>query len=153
MVTVDGLNVVSGERDAGRGRMYILDPWGSTTIRGWRRSLHDVHRFTFVDEKASYASRTGKASGRMGWIEVSVYRESARARCCDEPEGRVSPYSRKREPDPWRDREPDAYDPGATAEARATRFPAGRPGARAPRFGGAGRGEERRRARGERRPR
>lgn len=117
VVTVDGLNVVSGERDAGRGRMYILDPWGSTTIRGWRRSLHDVHRFTFVDEKASYASRSGKASGRMGWIEVSVYRESPRARCCDDREGRVSPYSRKREPDSWRDSEPEAFERGDAGEA------------------------------------
>ena len=119
VVTVDGLNVVSGERDSGRGRMYILDPWASTTIRGWRRSLHDVHRFTFVDEKASYASRSGKASGRMGWIEVSVYRESGRAGCCDEREGRVSPYSRKREPDSGRDSEPDPFGRGDTAEAKS----------------------------------
>jgi hypothetical protein len=97
VVSVDGLNVVSGERDFGRGRMYILDPWGSSTIRGWRRSLHDVHRFTFVDEKASYASRSGKANARMGWIEVSVYRERPRPpHCCYEREGRVSPPSARR---------------------------------------------------------
>jgi hypothetical protein len=83
LVTVDGLNVVSGERVADlssrpsgtAGRLYVLDPWGETTIRGWRTSLDDVRRFTFVDERASYAARSGKSNSKMGWIEVAVFRE------------------------------------------------------------------------------
>ena len=78
VVTVDGLNAISGGRDRGRGRMYVLDPWRQATVRGWRTSLHEVRRFTFVDEKSSYATRSGKANSRMGWIEVSVYRERRR---------------------------------------------------------------------------
>ena len=78
IVTVDGLNAISGKRDRGRGRMYVLDPWRQTTVRGWRSSLKEVRRFTFVDEEASYATRSGKANSRMGWIEVSVYRERRR---------------------------------------------------------------------------
>ena len=81
VVSVDGVNAVSGERDrslvrpADPGRMYVLDPREGTSVRGWRTSLSDVHRFTFVDEQASYAARTGNANARMGWIEVAVYRE------------------------------------------------------------------------------
>ena len=75
VLTVDGLNAISGERDAGRGRMYVLDPWQSTTVQGWRTSLQDVRQFTFVDERASYAARSEKANEKMGWIEVAVYRE------------------------------------------------------------------------------
>lgn len=75
VLTVDGLNAISGERDPGRGRMYVLDPWQRTTIRGWRTSLQEVRRFTFVDERASYAARSGKANEKMGWIEVAAYRE------------------------------------------------------------------------------
>jgi hypothetical protein len=75
VLTVDGLNAISGERDRGRGRMYVLDPWQHATIHGWRTSLQEVRRFTFVDEEVSYAARSGKANPRMGWIEVSVYRE------------------------------------------------------------------------------
>jgi hypothetical protein len=74
-VVVDGLNAISGQRESGPGRMYILGPWEETTVRGWRTSLRDVQRFTFVDERTSYAARSGKANGKMGWIEVNVYRE------------------------------------------------------------------------------
>ena len=75
VLTVDGLNAISGGRDTGRGRMYVLDPRQRTTVQGWRTSLQEVRRFTFVDEQASYAARSGKANEKMGWIEVAVYRE------------------------------------------------------------------------------
>jgi hypothetical protein len=78
VVVVDGLNVVSGEREViGRGRpgrMYVLGPWDTVEIRGWRTSLEQVRQFTFVDERASYAARSGKANEKMGWVEVAVYR-------------------------------------------------------------------------------
>jgi hypothetical protein len=75
VLTIDGLNAISGQRDEGRGRMYVLDPWQRTTVRGWRTSLEEVRQFTFVDERASYAARSGKANEKMGWIDVAVYRE------------------------------------------------------------------------------
>jgi hypothetical protein len=75
VLTVDGLNAISGERDKGRGRMYVLDPWQGTSVQGWRTSLQEVRQFTFVDERRSYATRTGQANEKMGWIEVAVYRE------------------------------------------------------------------------------
>jgi len=75
VLTVDGLNAISGERDTGRDRMYVLDPWQRTMVQGWRTSLREVRQFTFVDERASYAARSGKANEKMGWIEVAVYRE------------------------------------------------------------------------------
>jgi hypothetical protein len=82
VLDVDGLNVISGDieaRPASKlGRMYVLDPWGSVTVRGWRTSLEAVRRFVFVDEKASYAARAGKANSKMGWIEIAVHREHRR---------------------------------------------------------------------------
>ena len=80
VLVVDGLNVISGQREPDTprlrpGRMYVLAPWETTTVRGWRTSLRDVRRFTFVEEERSYASRSGKANGKMGWIEARVYRE------------------------------------------------------------------------------
>ena len=75
VLTVDGLDAISGEREAGRGRMYVLAPWQSTTVQGWRTSLQEVRQFTFVDERASYAARSAKANEKMGWIEIAAYRE------------------------------------------------------------------------------
>lgn len=100
VVAVDGLNAISGEREpdpatAERpGRMYVLDPWGEVQVRGWRTSLEDVRRFLFVDERGSYAARSGRANGKMGWIEAWAYRERASAR--------VSPPR----PEPWDRAEP-----------------------------------------------
>jgi len=73
---VDGLNAISGARQAAAtaGRMYVLGPWEDTTVRGWRTSLSDIRHFTFVDEHASYAARSGKANAKMGWVEVAVFR-------------------------------------------------------------------------------
>ncbi len=77
LIAVDGLNVVNGERSRlGRGEaMYVLDPWESATISGWRTSLNEVRRFVFVDEERSYAERTGQANGDLGWIRVLSFRE------------------------------------------------------------------------------
>ena len=98
VLTVDGLNAISGERDTGRGRMYVLDPWQSTSVQGWRSSLQEVRQFTFVDERRSYAARSGKANEKMGWIEVAVFRER-RAFAQATP----YPYSEPRRPYPIED--------------------------------------------------
>jgi hypothetical protein len=81
LLSVDGLNAISGELDRSRlrpgdpGRMYVLEPWEGSSVRGWRTSLSEVNRFIFVDERASYAARSGKDTSRLGWIDVAVYRE------------------------------------------------------------------------------
>ena len=113
VLAVDGLNAISGEREMGpsdparRGRMYVIDPWGDVQVRGWRSSLEDVRRFTFVDERGSYAARTGRANGKMGWIQAWAYRERFTARI-------APPW-----PGPW-DRQPQPYEePEARREGAA----------------------------------
>jgi hypothetical protein len=80
LIAVDGLNVVNGERSTldRHEQMYVLDPYESADIQGWRTSLDEVRRFVFVDEQRSYAERTGQANGDMGWIRVVAYREVER---------------------------------------------------------------------------
>lgn len=77
LIAVDGLNVVNGERSRlGRNEtMYVLDPWETATVSGWRTSLQEVRKFVFVDEERSYAERTGQANGDLGWIRVLAFRE------------------------------------------------------------------------------
>jgi hypothetical protein len=88
LISVDGLNVVNGERSSlSHGEsMYVLDPGESATIRGWRTSLEQVRQFVFVDEQRSYAERTGQANGDMGWIRVLAFEERRPIACFDRPE-------------------------------------------------------------------
>ena len=136
VLSVDGLNAISGDRDAAgawagtrpAGRMYVLDAWGSASIKGWRTSLHDVRRFTFVDERASYAARSGKANARMGWIEVAVFRERPRPFVyrTDPYDGRVGGYGESEARDEARNRsaEADRADrPSAKAEGPRRQAP------------------------------
>ena len=78
LLAVDGLNVVNGRlsRLAHDEPMYVLDPYETATIRGWRTSLDDVRRFVFVDEERSYAERTDQANGDLGWIRALSFREN-----------------------------------------------------------------------------
>lgn len=133
VLTVDGLNAISGERDAGRGRMYVLDPWQRTTVRGWRTSLREVRQFTFVDERASYAARSGQANEKMGWIEVAAYRERSPYVVSAprpapprpepyEPEGEATAKSEAPAPSSARD-SAEAASPSVLGGARARSYP------------------------------
>lgn len=77
LIAVDGLNVVSGEISKlnPSEQMYVLAPWQTMTIRGWRTNLDEIRRFVFVDEKRSYAQRTGQSNRDMGWIRVLAFNE------------------------------------------------------------------------------
>jgi hypothetical protein len=88
LIAVDGLNVVNGERSNLRRNeaMYVLDPWETATIRGWRSSLEQVRQFVFVDEERSYAERTGQANGDMGWIRVLAFEERRAVAWFNQPE-------------------------------------------------------------------
>ena len=119
VLTVDGLNAISGGRDRGRrGRMYVLDPWDSASVKGWRTSLEDVRRFTFVDERSSYAARSGKANSKMGWIEVAVYRERPRPWVHQPgPVYRTDPYEESGRARPAGEPSADAGEKQSSSEA------------------------------------
>jgi hypothetical protein len=117
VLTVDGLNAISGGLDRGVGRMYVLNAWEAASIKGWRTSLDDVRRFTFVDERASYAARSGKANSKMGWIEVAVYRERPRPWVYQPgPVHRTDPYEESGARDQADERSADAGDEQDSAE-------------------------------------
>jgi len=77
VIAVDGLNAISGTRThmGSDEPMYVLDPWQSTTVKGWRKDLGNVSKFVFVDEARSYAARTDQANGDLGWIRVAAFNE------------------------------------------------------------------------------
>ena len=74
VLSIDGVNAVSGETAGGQQAGYVLGPWERAEIRGWRKSLADVAEFYFTDLPDSYAARTGRPDD-VGVIGVAVYRE------------------------------------------------------------------------------
>lgn len=88
VVSVDGVNVVSGETASWEQTGYVLSPWQRYDITGWRKSDAEVAAFHFTAAPASYAARTGRAA-QVGVIGVAVFREKAPEPAVISPE----PYS------------------------------------------------------------
>src|SRR2546427_7009971 len=74
VVSVDGVNVITGDTAAPAQSGYVLEPWGSVGIEGWRKSMSEVAAFVFTALPESYAARTGRP-GNVGVIGVAVFRE------------------------------------------------------------------------------
>lgn len=68
VVTVDGRDVVNGGSGSYSNRGYLLRPWESIDIDGWRVSLSEVAAFRFTDVPDSYAGRVdgGRNAGVVG---------------------------------------------------------------------------------------
>jgi hypothetical protein len=137
IVSVDGVNVVSGETANVRQSGYVIAPWQRMDIRGWRKSLGEIASFYFTSLGDSYASRTGRPDN-VGVIGVAVFRRKP-----VEPPPSISvPFSQN---EPYRDtpREKRSADSGAASreESRA-QAPSVGAAASAPLGTGHGRREE-----------
>lgn len=77
VLSVDGVNAVTGETASPSQAGYVLSPWESAEITGWRKSLDDVAQFYFTDLPDSYAARTGRPDD-VGVIGIAVFRERQR---------------------------------------------------------------------------
>ena len=76
VVSIDGLDVIDGEAGDLRKRGYVVPPYGSLDIEGWRTSLSDVSSFRFSSVGGSYAGKKGKARN-VGVIAVALFAEQA----------------------------------------------------------------------------
>ncbi len=74
VLSVDGVNAVTGETAGASQNGYVLDPWESTEINGWRKSLDEIAQFNFTALPDSYAARTGRPAN-VGVIGVAVFAE------------------------------------------------------------------------------
>jgi hypothetical protein len=74
VMSVDGVNVVSGETAGFDQRGYVLEPYAQYQITGWRKSDSIVAAFGFTSAQASYAGLTGRPQN-IGVIGVAVFRE------------------------------------------------------------------------------
>jgi hypothetical protein len=74
VATVDGLDVVDGKDGSLTKRGYLIDPWSSLNIDGFRRSQAEVAAFRFGAVKDSYAARKGN-DRNVGVIGIAFFHE------------------------------------------------------------------------------
>ena len=80
VIAVDGRNIITGKKSFlnNNEMMYIVAPYSTTKLEGWRTDQDTVHRFYFTDTKDSYSVRTFGDTSAMGVIAVSAFREKER---------------------------------------------------------------------------
>lgn len=76
VLSVDGVNAVSGQTAATSQTGYVLAPWQSADITGWRKSATEAAAFFFTALPDSYAARTDRPEN-VGVIGVAAFRERA----------------------------------------------------------------------------
>ncbi|AKC88351.1 hypothetical protein WQ53_10780 [Pseudoxanthomonas suwonensis] len=127
VLSVDGINAIDGRTADVCQAGYVLEPWQTLEVNGWRKSLHAVAQFVFVDPAASYGARTGRPDN-LGVIGVAVFREKPPAYYPRPATGIAGSRARDAE-----GKAAEAAAPTADAAARSeARRPGGAYGAPAP---------------------
>lgn len=90
VMSVDGVNVITGETAAVRQSGYVLSAGRAMEVKGWRKDLARTAAFYFTSLPDSYAARTGRPDN-VGAIGVALYRKKPA-----EPAPAISaPFSRQ----------------------------------------------------------
>ena len=76
VVSVDGVNVITGQTADPSQSGYVLPPRGAMDIQGWRKSLAQTAAFYFTSLPDSYAARTARPDD-VGVIGVALFRKKA----------------------------------------------------------------------------
>ena len=76
VMSVDGVNILTGESASYGQRGYVFEPYQSYDVSGWRKSNTEVAAFTFAALSQSYAARTGRPAD-VGVIGIAAFKERA----------------------------------------------------------------------------
>jgi len=74
VISVDGVNAITGETALAQQSGYVLAPYRQFDISGWRKNLASTAAFYFTSLPDSYAARTGRPDN-VGVIGVAFYRK------------------------------------------------------------------------------
>jgi hypothetical protein len=74
VATVDGLDVIDGQPGSFEKRGYLIGPWSSVEIDGFRQSEDAVAAFRFGRVRDSYAAKRGR-DRNVGVIGVAIFQE------------------------------------------------------------------------------
>jgi len=74
-LSVDGLNSIDARHtSAWDAHKWVIEPYGTISVRGWQMSGESARRFYFTTERDSYAAKLGQASN-LGLITAVFFRE------------------------------------------------------------------------------
>jgi hypothetical protein len=74
VMSVDGVNILTGETAAFGQRGYVFAPYETYDVSGWRKSDTEVAAFNFAPLPRSYAARTGRPDD-VGVIGIAAFTE------------------------------------------------------------------------------
>ncbi len=74
VLSVDGVNAITGETAAAQQSGYVLSPWRALEVKGWRKDLSRTAAFYFTSLPDSYAARTGRPDN-VGAIGLALFRK------------------------------------------------------------------------------
>lgn len=127
VVSVDGVNVVSGESAQAAQSGYVIGSYASMDVAGWRKNMERTAAFYFTTLPDSYAARTGRPEN-VGVIGVALFKRKP-----PEPIAYAPPMpfsSRESAGGPAQPAAPDVTDHAARSEslnATAKRAPTASP--------------------------
>jgi hypothetical protein len=115
VMSVDGVNVITGDTASPAQSGYVLGPSENADIAGWRKDMTRTAAFYFTALPDSYAARTGRPDN-VGVIGVAVFRERQHIL------PRVMPYGsaprRERDAAGALDRSDNAAEPSSSPMAK-----------------------------------
>lgn len=122
VLSVDGVNAISGESADPSQAGYVLEPWQQIDVRGWRKSERQTAAFHFTLGERSYAARTGRPEN-VGVIGVAVFREARLVHQYEQPWGEEPHDYAKRDagPQTFEGAPPSAAAPSAKSREYAQR--------------------------------
>jgi hypothetical protein len=80
LASVDGLDVIDGTSAHFQKRGYVIDPYSTLLVEGFRKSTSTVAAFRFGSVSNSYAAQTS-TDRNVGVIGIALFAERG---CCEE---------------------------------------------------------------------
>ena len=89
VISVDGVNVITGDTAAPSQSGYVLSAYECADIAGWRKSMAHTAAFYFTELPDAYATRTGRPDN-VGVIGVALFPEKPKPIAWKDGAGKLS---------------------------------------------------------------
>lgn len=117
VVSVDGLNVISGEPANYNQTGYVISNGQCSKIKGWRKNMNEEAKFVLTSSSGSYAARTNQNQRNLGVIGFALFNEDIPIQIYESPKSAVlSQKSNDYSSDSARSMPPSATASEAVAE-------------------------------------